>query len=140
MSEQKHIIKRQIIELTVPNAAAAPAMQDAISRVYRQRIVPLIDQCCTELGAPDRLYRIDSLELDLGTLDAEDLEEQFVAQVRTTLRKKLTAQISRQEEATSSGHSPKTHSALELFALFARTGSLPWWADHHQPNLLAENL
>ena len=140
MSEQKHVIKRQIIELTVPNAAAAPAIQDAISRAYRQRIVPLIDQYCDELGAPDRLYRIDALELDLGTLDAQNLEEEFVARVRTILHKELAAQITRQEEAPTSATSPKTRSALELFALFVRTGSLPWWADQHQPGLLAENL
>lgn len=140
MSEQKHIIKRQRIELTVSNAAIASEIQDEISRVYRQRVVPLIDQYCTELGAPDRLYRIDSLEVDLGTLDAQDLEEQFVAQIKATLRKALAEQISQHEEVPTAAQNPKTRSALELFALFASTGSLPWWADHHQPDLLSENL
>lgn len=135
----KHIIKRQIIELTVPNAAAASAIQNEVSRVYRQRIVPLIDQYCSELGAPDRLYRIDSLELDLGTLDAQDLEEQFVAKVKMTLRPALQAQINEQE-AASPAEAPKTRSALELFSMFVSTGSLPWWADQNQPDLLAANL
>ena len=140
MSEQKHLIKRQLIELTIPNAAAAPAIQEEISRVYRQRIVPLIDQLCSELGAPDRVYRIDSLELDLGTLNTQELETQFVERVKTTLRKQLAAQIDLQEKTSTPTDDPKTRSALELFALFAQTGSLPWWADHQQPGLLAENL
>ena len=139
--DQNHIIKRQIIELTVPNAAAAPAIQDEVSRVYRRRIVPLIDRYCSELGQPDRLYRIDSLELDLGVLDVDDLEAQFVAKTNTALRAALAAQIERQEQdALPTKRSPKASSALELFAFFAQTGSLPWWADASRPELLAENL
>ncbi len=133
--EQRHIIKRQIIELTVQDQAAAPALQDQASRVYRQRIVPLIDRYCAELSQPDRLYRIESLELDLGVLDADDFEEQFVAKTNSALRQALAAQIGNQEQ-----HSPKNQSALELFAFFVRTGSLPWWADNSQPRLLDENL
>lgn len=139
MSNQKHVIKRQVIELTVPNAAVASAIQNEVSRVYRQRIVPLIDQYCSELGAPDRLYRIDSLELDLGTLDAQDLEEQLVAKIKMTLRQALQTQINEQE-AASPAAAPKTRSALELFSMFVSTGSLPWWAEQNQPELLAANL
>lgn len=140
MTNQNHILKRQIIELTVPNQKIAPAIQDEISRVYRQRIVPLIDQYCSELSTPDRLYRIDRLELDLGTLDVENLEEQFIASIKTALRQELSAQIEQQEQTPQPGQNPKTLSALELFTLFVRTGTLPWWADHQNPTLLTENL
>jgi hypothetical protein len=138
MHAQRHIIQRQIIELTVPDTASAPAIQAEISRIYRQRIVPLIEQYCSELGQPDRVYRIDSLELDLGSLAVQDLEEMFVSRIKVSLPQALTAEISSQE--ADSTHQPKTQSALELFALFARTGTLPWWADHHHPGLLADNL
>lgn len=134
-----HIIKRQIIELTVQDPASARALQDQVSTIYRQRIVPLIDRYCTALGAPDRLYRIDSLELNLGTLDAENFEEQFVAQVERTLQKALREQITSQE-AEKEEDSPKTRSALELFIFFMQMGSLPWWADQTRPALLRENL
>ena len=59
-----HIIKRQRIELTLANPASAPEIQDEISRIYRKRIVPLIDQYCSELSSPDRIHRIDSLECE----------------------------------------------------------------------------
>jgi len=142
MSQQRHIVKRQVIELKVQNPRTAPVLQDEVSRIYRQRVIPLIDRYCTELGQPDRLYRIDSLELDLGRLETDDLEGQFVAKVEAALRKALSAQIAVQEQepASSRGHGPKAQSALELFAFFARTGSLPWWADSSQPDLLAETL
>lgn len=135
-----NIIKRQIIELTVPNKTVAPNLQDEISRLYRQHIVPLIDQVCSELGSPDTLYRIDRLELDLGKLDAQNLEEQFVSKVKSALRQELSAQIKQQEQTPQPDQNPKTVSALELFTLFAQTGTLPWWANHQNPALLTENL
>ena len=142
MSEQRHIVKRQVIELRVQNPRTAPALQDEVSRIYRQRVIPLIERYCSELGQPDRLYRIDTLDLDLGHLDTDDLESQFVAKADVALRKALSAQIADQEQESSSSPQggPKAQSALALFAFFARTGSLPWWADSSRPGLLAENL
>ena len=141
MSEQRHIIKRQVLELKVGRAEDARRLQTEMSRIYRQRIVPLIDRYCTELSTPDRIHRIDSLELDLGVVDLHHLEDDLVAKVRTQLRQQLAAQISAQErQAHSPGISLKTTSQLELFSLFAQTGSLPWWADASQPHLLDDSL
>src|SRR3954466_617578 len=89
MSEQRHIVKRQVIELTIRGSAEPQPFQDELSRVYRQRIIPLIERRCSELSAPDRLYRIDMLGLDLGTLDPRSLEEDFVAKVDAALQREL---------------------------------------------------
>lgn len=141
MNGQRHIIKRQVIELTIRGSAEARPFQDELSRIYRQRILPLIDQCCSELGRPDRLYRVEALDLDLGTLDVENLEEDLTAKVDAALRRELARQITTQEAAANRpGGGPKTQSQLELFAFFARTGRLPWWAETSRPGLLAENL
>lgn len=141
MAGQRHIIKRQVIELEVREPAQARLYQDELSRIYRQRIVPLIEQCCNELGRPDHLYRIESLELHLGRLDPKNLEEDFTAKVDSALRLELARQIDEYDQTASRGDDrPATRSQLELFAFFARTGSLPWWADTSRPGLLAENL
>lgn len=141
MSTQNHLIQRQLIELTVRKPLAGAALQDQISLLYRKHIVPLVDQVCSELGKPDRIYRIDSLQLDLGTLHEPELEQQFVAKVKTELRKALGRQIRIQEDSAADGaNSPKTLSALELFARFARSGNLPWWAGQQQRGLLHENV
>lgn len=141
MSGQRHIIKRQVIELKIRRPAEARLYQDELSRIYRQRILPLIDQCCSELGRPDWLYRIESLDLDLGTLDPNNLEEDFTQKVDTALRRELARQIAACDEAAGrSGSSLEAQSQLELFTLFARTGCLPWWVEPSQPGLLAENL
>ncbi len=141
MSEQRHVVKRQVVELSVRGSQSAQTLQAELSRVYRQRVVSVIDQCCTELSAHDRLYRIDSLVLDIGALDIQNLEADFVEKVETALRRELAAQIESQEQTSAEpDRKPQVRSQLELFALFVRTGSLPWWADASRPELLAENL
>ena len=69
MSQQKHVIQREIIELKVRDQEQARQLQTEFSRLNRELIVPLIDLCCTELVEADRIYRIDSLEVDIGYLD-----------------------------------------------------------------------
>jgi contractile injection system tape measure protein len=144
MSAQRHIIKRQVIELTVQGGISAPEaqpLQDKISRIYHQRIIPILDQRFSEMSGPDKLYRIQTLELDVGRLDLQNLETDLVEKVRRALGHELFAQISVQERETGNGRqNPKSGSQLELFAFFAQTGSLPWWADASRPQLLTENL
>ncbi len=141
MSEQKHRIKRLVIELTVSDAAEANWMSDEVSRIYRQRIVPLLDRYCSELSAPDRLYRIERLELDIGTIDAGQLERDLVAKVSTALRQALPTVIGEQERGGGGlDQRDRAISQLELFSRFASTGSLPWWADSSTPQLLESSL
>ena len=130
---QRHVIKRQIIELSIPDQAGARQLQHEVSRIYRQRLVPLLDQLCSELSAPDQLYRIDRLEVDLQQLNPDQLERELVQHARQALQQALAWEISRQAQAQQS--SPGG-SQIELLAFFLRTGSLPWWVDTGQPRPL----
>ncbi len=137
MSGPKHRIKRQVIELTVADEAEAPPLHAEMRRIHERRLLPLIDRYCTELGDPDRIYRIDRLEVDLGTVDAGNLEQDFAAQLAAPLCSALAAQLGQAERsAGGDGEDLATQSLLELFEFFARTGSLPWWADTSQPQIL----
>jgi len=141
MNAQRHVIKRQLVELTIHGSADARQFQAELSRIYRQRIIPLIDQYCSEFSGPDQLYRIDKLDINLDALDPHKLEDDFVAKASVALRRELTAQINQREQiANQSGSSSRMQSQLELFSLFIRTGNLPWWADTSHRGLLAENL
>ncbi len=137
----RHIIKRQIIELEIQDAAQAQKLQAEFSHVYRHRIVPLIDQYCTQLSHADRIHRIDSLELDLGYIDPQHLEREFIAKIKAALPQALSTHIKAQEQPNGQPQpNLKAKSQLELFAFFARTGTLPWWADAAQAHLLKDCL
>ena len=141
MNQQKHVIQRQIIELKVRDQEQARQLQAQFSRLNHERIVPLIDLCCTELVEADRICRIGTLEVDIGYLDPSRLEEDFVSKLLPALRAALEEQIRHQErEAGPRAPSPRAASDLELLAFFARTGSLPWWADATRTQVLQEAL
>lgn len=136
MSPQRHVILRQTVELVLANDKDTWSLQQEASRILR-KTQPLIERCCDALSSPGRLHRIECLELDLGTLDLRRLEAELLVKFGQTLHQALSEQISRQE---SGALSPATASQLELFAQFIRQGSLPWWADLSQTNLLQESL
>jgi hypothetical protein len=140
MSEQRHRIKRQIIELHTPNPEQAWRLQAEVSRVYHQRLLPLIDQLCSELSTPDQLYRIDTLTVELGPIDPHRLEEELVTRLAPALRTALASQINEQRHRDRHGQTSQATAQVELLAGFARSGSLPWWADATQPQLLDESL
>ncbi|AUX33624.1 MULTISPECIES: contractile injection system tape measure protein [Sorangium] len=141
MTAPRHQIRRQILEVTVQDREAAWRLQTELSRIHAQRLEAVIDRCCTELGAPDRLQRIALVEVDLGRIDPDHLERDLVDKLSPLLREALAARIREEDEKTAlRGFDPEVISRLELVAFFARTGALPWWADSTRPRLLDETL
>jgi hypothetical protein len=141
MVAQRHLIKRQILELKVPAAEQTQSLYAEISRIHHQRIAPLIDQCCSGLTEPDQIHRIESLQLDLGHLDLKNLEESLITRLSERLPEALAQEIRRQDSRENNpGQNHRDKSRLELFEFFARTGSLPWWADRLGPQGLSDVL
>jgi hypothetical protein len=86
---------------------------------------------------PDQLHRIETLVLDIGSINVLQLEADLVAGVEAALRPLLAAEINA-SAATPPDYRSDVQAWLELFALFARSGSLPWWADATAPRLLED--
>jgi hypothetical protein len=140
MVQHEHLIQRLIFEITARDPAEAQGLQAEISRVYRDRIVPIIERCCAEISEAGRIIRIDSLDLDIGHIDPRRFEEELDVKLPPALRKALSEKIREQEVDAPPGPGPGIASRLELLAFFARYGSLPWWADSARPGLLEETL
>jgi hypothetical protein len=139
VSVQRHRIRRQVLEVILRDQGAAWQLSSELSRIQSRSLEAIIDRCCTEAGDPDRLHRIESLEVDLGRIDLDNLEHDLVERLGRRLHETLAARIRTEDHATSlAGADPETISRLELVAFFARTGSLPWWADGSRPRLLDE--
>lgn len=89
MAEQRHIIKTQIIELQLNSRKDALALQNEVSRIYHHRVIPLLENLCNELSDEDTIVRIDSLEIDLGELNLNNLEEGIAAKVEEYIEHSL---------------------------------------------------
>src|ERR1044072_7949011 len=80
-----HIIRRQTLELRGVREADARQLQEEIGKIFREKILPLLDRYLSEHSPGDTIHRIDLLELDIGTVFRHDLEKDFI--------KKLTRQL-----------------------------------------------
>ncbi|WP_437994967.1 contractile injection system tape measure protein [Sorangium sp. So ce185] len=141
MTAPRHRIRRQVLEVTVQDHEAAWRLQAELGRVHARRLEAVVDRCCAELGAPDRLQRVALVEVDLGRIDPDHLERDLVDKLGPLLREGLAARLREADEETAlRGGDPEVISRLELVASFARTGALPWWADSTRPRLLDETL
>jgi Contractile injection system tape measure protein len=141
VTEQRHRVRRQVLEIFAPDESSARRLQPQLSRIQRQRIESVIEELCSELSSSDRIHRIDSLEVDLGALDFDSLEIELPRKLKPAMRKALSREIERQDsEARRNDDDPAVPSRLELISHFASNGSLPWWADSTNPLLVSETI
>jgi len=137
---QRHRILRQVLEVRAP-AQAASDIQNELGQIQRQDLEAIIDECCSDLSSPDRIHRIDKLEVDLGSVPLQSLETQLPQALKSALRKALQSHIELLDRgAGSSDQHPAAKSQLELVAFFASTGTLPWWADSNRPRHLRDSI
>jgi hypothetical protein len=170
VTSQTHRVKRQIFEVSVADQGEARRVQSLLGRIQARKLSALLERCCTELGPPDRIVQISSLQIDLGLIRADRLEQELSAKLvpalRAALGHELSARLDQEVHAASgSGSSAKRGPALDpmpgrklpaqrgsdpdapdrddhldLVTTFVGTGVLPWWADSSQPRLIEQAL
>ena len=165
MKQKRHIIKKQIIELNLSSQSDAFELQNEVSRIYRHKIIPLIDQLLSQFSNGDTIHRLNTLEVNLGNININNLEQELIAKVRAEISKQLEDKFSSQteiltttENQTDVGNSnnflnQQDHdfkdlqisdldnnrgSQLEIFSYFLQTGILPWWAENLSKQELEE--
>ncbi|MBL8424267.1 MAG: hypothetical protein JNK06_12365, partial [Candidatus Accumulibacter phosphatis] len=131
MIAQQHKIMRQVLEVRGCSRDAAQHLQAELRNAYRERLLPLIEAICSELSAPGRIDRVDRLEIDLGELPLETFEAALADSFAPAFRSRLADAID---------DAPESDADQELFDHFIRTGTVPWWADVADRDLLPAAL
>ncbi|NER96083.1 MAG: hypothetical protein F6J86_19935, partial [Symploca sp. SIO1B1] len=146
MNQQRHVIKQLILELQLGSQEGAFELQNEVSELYRTKIVPLMDELLSQFSNPDIVHRIETLELDLGTIEIENLERSLTEKTTQYLSQYLEGhgdagtrgrgdgemgrwgdgEIGRWAESRT--RKSEFAESLELLTYFIRTGTLPWWA------------
>jgi len=130
-----HRLGRIELELRVDDEDLGRRLLPRLSLLHGRRIAPLLERLAEELSPPGRLDRLDSVDLDLGRLPLDDLDEALPARLEAALRAELARRL-----AGGRAGVPLAQTARELLECFARTGALPWWADRHDPGLVGRHL
>ena len=87
---RSHIIKRQVLEVSLTDKKDATDIQNRLSVVYRQNVIPLLDRIFSRLSPGDDLIKIEQLDIDIGTLHQRSLEEDFYYNVKNRLEEEFT--------------------------------------------------
>ncbi|MDJ0903071.1 MAG: contractile injection system tape measure protein [Xenococcus sp. MO_188.B8] len=108
MNQQRHIIKKQIIELNLSSQQGAFELQNEVSRIYRYKVVPLIDNLFSQFSNLDTIHRINTLEINLGNIDINNLEQELIDKIVEQIQQQLAEKISRSSSSFSAQPQAKT--------------------------------
>lgn len=153
---QKHIIERNVVELTTNNQVVAKNLQNRASQLLQNIVLPAIEKICHKFSSPDNVIHIDLLELDLGTFPLLEFETQFCERTIEQFEKRLEENIAELiYQSTGNiqdklkiirGKAKKTENQivhridkqLELLAFFLETGQLPWYQQNSDEFSISE--
>ena len=134
-----------MLDLHLPERKKAGAIQERVSHIYNQQIIPALSDLCDELSPEQGRMIVDKLEIDIGVITDLDLEQDLPYRLLTRFREevkklKLTStfnlDISAQESAMQSDtDDQKARSRVDLLIHFFRHGSVPWWNPYSNRDL-----
>src|SRR6185369_2162516 len=90
----RHIINKQVIEMWTDNRLDSFALQQKISDIYYDEMLPLLEKLFDELSNEDELISVDCLEIDLGMFTEKELYlkdqlEKILSSIRRQVSEKL---------------------------------------------------
>lgn len=155
-----HRIKKQVVELELPNdqfnSTEYKAMARRVSKIFEE----LVDEKYPDIFN-DRWSRITHLELDLGELDIAEfsaieplvLKQRVEKEIDERLWPLLEANQRESEILDQNNDAQKaqtdylvkeeakndSHLNAEAFVTFLKTGQFPWWARKKGTDILKEN-
>jgi hypothetical protein len=152
MITQNHIIHRINLDIGAPPGTDGQRFQDMVLRILYDQILPRLGKELDALAAGSDHIRISEMNLDLGKIRKENLEEELILRLQQQLMMKLMTCTSpngkifrpAQEErnpgfaespAEEQESSVKFESLtperqmLDIFIFYLKTGQLPWYCD-----------
>ena len=125
MSEDNyHIIRRQVVSLQLPPGSDGFAWQQRVSHVCRERLQPRLEELLSRFSRPDELIQLDRVELDLGIINVEGMEEALTEKVIRALEQRLYAILRLEREPAV--RFPQRRRVFEQWLEYLGTGALPW--------------
>ncbi|TSE09814.1 contractile injection system tape measure protein [Aquimarina algiphila] len=143
MTQQKHIINKQILEIHLPSTADTFAVQQELSALCRHQLTTVMDRIFgnTTNNMGDQPLQIDRLTLDLGKVSVKDFATVFEEELQEKLQEVCTGyQQSDEVEQKDEVSQLKEKTLIRTVAYYLKTGILPWWAKDTTKAYVLEQL
>ncbi len=140
-----HIVQKSHLQIKVRDKARAYEIQSQVIALFQAAVIPMLEQEFDALAPADQLIRIDRLQLDLGTIDLQDLHMDFPRMVTEKLRAAFAEAIAKdstQENTVTITQESVASSDLANLIAFLETGLQQWDSASHKnlPVALLETL
>lgn len=126
-----HVIKKQVLDVGIQQSLDAFQVQHALSEWYWKQLVPLLERAFDEIAPPGEIIRIDQLQIDLGQLHPDHLQnQQWTAALQQTLVEELKKAI--RDQASNDNPVSKQSPVIQAgrqWLYYMEHGSLPWNID-----------
>ncbi len=167
-NQTKHKIQRQLFEVKFPKSCDENQLQADVSRMFRERLLPVIEKVFDEISPSGTLLCIKSLDINLGEIPLEKpynikidkFEASFKQKVSSAIRNSnlthlgdgnhfktppetgalvTSASLNHSEDQSSFAQAGRSvGNNWEQFCTFMETGVLPWWGDVTDPGIIKE--
>jgi len=118
-----------VLDLHVPDQKKAGDIQERVSNICSRQIIPALSKLCDELSHGHRRLIVDTLEIDIGIINDNDLMQELPQRLLVKFEeeiKKLKLR-SNHRPTSPSDSDQKARSRVELLIHFFRHGTVPWW-------------
>jgi hypothetical protein len=128
---ETYTIFRSVVELGFYDQREAWPLQTRVSYLFQDKLKKIIEEECKRVDSPDLHYAVDLLDLDLGDIAEDELEQELPQKLAEALRKSLAGELENiRNRSGANGHVyRRTESTLRLLHHFLITGELPWNTD-----------
>ena len=143
MPGRDHIIRKQVIDLDIDGRLSGQDIQERVSRLFNDRLISLIENYLDRIDSPPGTTQIPLLEIDLGVIKAEKLEELFEMRLEQEINVLIEDAESSYEDDVEPARTnvvPEEQTDLILVACFLETGTFPWWQKNGTTELFIQAL
>ena len=126
----KHIIQRQTVWMDQPPAIPAFVLQERLSAYCRNTLPGVLESVFDGVADADTVIRLDTLDIDVGTILPARFEEQLTQRIRQRAEQELNRLLNTREPGdTRVERHSRTDRLEQQFWFFLHHGYLPAWAD-----------
>ncbi|MEP5501079.1 MAG: contractile injection system tape measure protein [Algibacter sp.] len=140
MTQHKHIINKQIIEIQLPEKADAFDVQQKLGKLYSEQFTPIIDELlCDRYGRDEKKrHQIDKLTVDLGHVQMETITAVFTEKLNEALASVQDSGYIKEVVEETPEIPQKT--PLKVVSYYLKSGRLPWWSSKTSKSYLQDQL
>jgi hypothetical protein len=137
MSTNVHTINKELFEFHCLDAGHAFQVRNRFDDDLRERLSSIISEACDDIDDGEKTIVIPALEIDLGRVFFDNLEEEIVWAFKKSFVEKLS-EFKSPHRSFENREIKKRELSFEALQYFLVTGNLPWFAGKRGEYFIAD--